>query len=136
MAMKFMGFGVSVAMALMLAGCGGGAPSDAEVTAAVRAVLAGAIGQAPAAQSPDALPPAERQAVMAVNVGVGDEKANGDGSFDATVHVSCQAAGGPSVDFTRAFNVLRSGQGWALSAIGGKDLAKLAARCLTVPAGG
>ncbi len=134
--MKFMGFGVSVAMALMLAGCGGGGPSDAEVTAAVRAVLAGAIGQAPAAQSPDALPPAERQMVMAVNVGVGDEKANGDGSFDAAVHVSCQAVGGPSVDFTQAFNVLRSGQGWALSAIGGKDLAKLAAPCLTVPVGG
>jgi hypothetical protein len=105
------------------------------VAAAVRAVLAGAIGRAPAAQSPDALPPAERQAVMAVNVGVGDMKANGDGSFDAMVHVSCQAPGG-QVDFTQAFNVLRSGQGWALSAIGGKNLAKLAAPCLTVPAGG
>jgi len=134
--MKFVGFGVSVAMALMLAGCGGSGPSDAEVAAAVRAVLAGAIGQAPAAQSPDALPPAARQAVMAVNVGVGDRKANGDGSFDATVHVSCQApSGGQTVDFTQAFNVLRSGQGWALSAIGGKDLAKLAAPCLVVPAG-
>jgi hypothetical protein len=132
--MKFVGFGVSVAMALMLAGCGGSGPSDAEVAASVRAVLAGAIGQAPAAQSPDALPPAERQVVMAVNVGVGDKKANGDGSFDAMVHVSCQAPG-QTVDFTQAFNVLQSGQGWALSAIGGKALAKLAAPCLVLPTG-
>jgi hypothetical protein len=135
--MKSVGFAVSVALALMLAGCGGSGPSDAEVAASVRAVLAGTIGQAPAAQSPDALPPAERQVVMAVNIGVGDKKPNGDGSFDAVVHVSCQApAGGQGVDFTQAFDVLPSGQGWALSAIGGKALAKMAAPCLVVPAAG
>jgi hypothetical protein len=145
--MRSVWLGVSVTMILALAGCGGGGPSDAEVAAAVRSVLAGAIGHAPTAQNPDALPPAERQTVMAVNVSVGDKKPNGDGSFDAMVHLSCQPPGGgqpgggqpgagQSVDFTQAFNVLQSGQGWALSAIGGKALAKMAAPCLAGPAGG
>jgi hypothetical protein len=134
--MKSVGFVGALALLSMLVGCGGSGPTDADVAASVREVLAGAIGQAPAAQNPNVLPAAEQQAVMAVNVGVGAKTPNGDGSFDASVHVSCQAPGGQSVDFTQAFDVLRTGQGWALSAIGGKELAKLAAPCLVVPAAG
>jgi uncharacterized lipoprotein YmbA len=120
----------SVAVVLLLAGCGGGAPSDADVVASVRAVLAGAMAQAPTSQSPDTLPAAARQQVMAIDVGVGDIHANGDGSFDAMVKLTCQAANG-TVSFTQGFDMLRAQQGWSLSAIGGKALAKLAAPCLT-----